>query len=162
MEFGNGFCDCGDPSAFSKEGFCSEHSGFTSLEEHLDEDLSMELKLVMGRLLASLIYFAYVKKYENSQREVRLDVVSLLDKFFTNCYNLSAKNKNFLYSLLMCINDQDLVADLLPPEVVEQIREKKNYFFQNNSFCFNLNVDQLFLKDIEGRIEKVTQRVSFE
>lgn len=155
VEYGNGFCDCGNPSALKEEGFCSRHSGFSSIDELLDEDVSMELKLCFGRLLSSLIYFARIYSYDNSGSDTQKDLIFLLDRFFTNCYNLSKKSSLFFYCFLICICDTELIQDLLPEDVILQILNKKNAQFEKYALVFTQNVrDLTFLKDSkkEGKL----------
>ena len=112
----------------------------------------MELSLAVGRLFASLVYFACFRDSDGGMRRVRADSRIVLKRFFTNCYNLSNKNNNFFYAFLSLLNDRQTVEDMLPGPAVGDIQAKVRTTFQQFSLFFDTNLNCFFAQSSHGRV----------
>ncbi len=55
---GGGMCDCGDPQAWKKEGFCTKHAGaseFYDAEEILPKASAQGIKLTLRAVLSLMV-----------------------------------------------------------------------------------------------------------
>ena len=106
-----GYCDCGDPTVFVKEGFCPEHKGpFTSLKEiknfiktNIDEKLLNDINNILNEiflLLIERINIIFNEKIEEEKKEpTKNELFNMIDEF-VHFISLLYDNNNGLFNFV--------------------------------------------------------------
>ena len=129
-----GFCDCGDPTVYVREGFCPEHKGpFTSLKEikdfiitNIDEKLLNDINNILDEIFLLLIEKINVIFNEKIKEEIKetieTELFNMIDEFTTFISLLYKNNIGFFYFVTL--------------------KFTQNFSFNTNHRCFFYNEEE--------------------
>ena len=125
-----GFCDCGDPTVYNKECFCSDHQGtFTNktdlmnfIKLSIDENLLNNINNILNKIFQQFIIIEKMR-YDNNKNDeditIEEELFNMIDELSSFILNLYNNNLQLFFFVILKFTE--------------------NFPYETNHKCFNYN-----------------------